>query len=375
MKKLAAIIMSGVLAISLTACGSEMKMDNYSVEEEAAYYQGLTGNEVSCELAVSMHPSSQCGAMTVPTFKMTLNDEWYKDTAAEDVTLSVYKLMTVNDTYGTDTLLTLTFSGSTDNLSNGFNTDTLKGYLDRYFKSGDMRKLIKFIKKDVNEDIERKENKTTIEYKVGGAELLLERESDIWTMTINSYYNNDISDGGLYIDKALAAEKEPLLSSDYIKTFIGDTNVIFDYKTVVDIDELMTAMEYFDCTLANEKYQHDESVTATANDSSTFETYYSSVAFKPADGGKNLLVQQSCILNKTDNTVTYKLNALGDSLSENALVNITAGLSNINPNDIRTMLSKRDTEVSVADNAKATIDKDGNLSLTVTIASTEAAQQ
>lgn len=367
MKKLVATIMAGILALSLAACGNELKMNNYSIAEEAAHYHELTGQEVSCELAVSMHPSSQCGAMTVPTFTIAANDEWYNDAEAEDATLSIYKTMTVNDTYGTDTLLTLTFSGSTANLSNGFNTKTFTSYLDRYYTGSDRKKLIKFIKKDINEDIERKENKTSIEYKVGDVELMLERESDTWTMTINSYYNNDVSDGGLYIDKTLAAEKEPLVNSDYVKQFIGDTDVIFDYNTVTDIDELITAMGYFNYSLANEKYQHDESVTATVNDSATLETYYSSVAFKPNDGGKNLLIKQSCILNENEKTVTYKLNALNDSLSENALVNITSGVSNINPNDIRTMLEKRDTEISVADNAKAMIDKDGNLSLTVTV--------
>ncbi len=368
MKKLTALFLAGALALSLTACGSEMKTENYSVEEEANYYHELTGEEVSCELAISTHPSLQCGALTVPTFDNTVKDNWYNDADSADATLSVYKSMTVNDTYSTDTLLTLTFSGSSEHLANGLNTDTLSKYLDRYFGSREKKKIVDFIKKEVNNDITREENTYSGNYSVGGLECSFVNKDGSWALTVNSYYNNEITDGGLYIDKALAGEEEPYLNESTITDFIGETDTIVDYKTVVDIDELQTAMEGIGYEFVNEKYQHDESVTATANDNGTLITYYMSVVFKPTSGnGKNAVVQQSFTLNEADNTVVYKMNALNEEISDDKAAEIISAVTGVNADSVNEMIKSKGTEISLSDKVTAVIDSERNFTVTAAL--------
>lgn len=368
MKKLTAIFLAGALALSLTACGSKMKANNYSIEEEAKYYHELTGEEISCTLSISTHPSLQCSALTMPTVENTINDIWYNEQENADVTMSVYKTMTVNDTYGTDTALTLTFTGSAEKLDNGFNTETFSKYLERYFKNGERKKIVKFIKDEVNNDITRHEITYKGDYSVGGLDCTFSNKDGSWTLTINAYYNNEVSDGGLYIDKTLAQEKEPNLNEETITSLIGENDMVVDYKTVIDIDELIAKMKKIDYELLNQKYQHDETVTETVTDENSSTTYYMSVVFKPTSGeGKNAVVQQSLILDEANKTVVYKINALNEEISDDEVAKIISAVSGVKADDVKKILSEKGTEVSVSDNAKAVIDNERNFSVTVTL--------
>lgn len=369
MKKVTAVIMAGTIAaLCLSGCSKEPDMQNYSIEQEAEYYYEKTGEDTQIKLVTAIHPSLQCSALTMPTVSdITLSDNWYLDGGAKDVELSLYKTMTVNDSYGTDTELLLTFTGASGDISTGLNKDTFDAYLTRYFSSSDRKKIGKFIEKSVNTAAAEGENSKTYEigYRVGGIQCEYNNDGEQWSITIDAYYNNEISSGD-YIDKELAQKIEPYVGEAAISDFIGSNDLVVDYNNVISADYLKDKMGDVGYTPANSIYQHDENVTVDVDENGKTAAYYISIAFKPKSGdGANAAIKQSYTLDYENNEVNYRLEGVDGGVSDDKLKMIICSLTELIGSDVDAMLKSRGTEIKIDDKTTASMDNDRALTINI----------
>lgn len=363
MKKIIAIAMSAVLALSLTACGSELKVKNYSINDEAKYYYDTTGQVTTCQLSVSTHPSLQCGALTVSSFENTVTDEWYNGSGNSSVIITVYKNISKNLEHETDSLLVLTFSGSSKSLENGINTSTLDNYLKRYFNWSDRRKLVKFVEDDVNNDINRAENNFSIDYTTGKIDAVFANQGGAWTLTLTSYYNNDLLVDTNYVDIKAAAKEEPVLAEDAISSFVGDKELPFDYEVATDINNLYDRMKSIGYNLVNPIYQHNKSVSVTVGGQGESQTTYNlSAAFVPKDREESgFPVRVHCQLSEEHNIISLSIEPLDEKLSTDDKAKIVAALTDISIETAKSLFTELGTEIAVSDSTTARVFDDGEV--------------
>lgn len=370
MKKTLAVILAGVMALSLTACGkNELKVKNYTIAEEAEYYQKLSGNDVSCKMSISMHPSLFNSAMTMPTLKSDISDSWYNDTADENATFGVYKSLSNNEDYSADTLLILSFSGSTDNLGKGINKDTIGKYLDRYFKSNVKKAVGKFIEEDINSDADKKPHTLTVDFEIGGMIVKFEKNDDsMWTLEIDAYCNNDVLDENSFIDSEKVAKVEPFVSEDYVNDLIGEKELAVNFNSSFDLFELRTSMEKVGYQTVNAIYQSDRSVTVNTSDSGETVTYYTGVLFKSTNGkGETVSIKQSYTVDSKNKTVKYTLAQPSDTIADDKLKSIIVSLTNIEEDTVKNLIEKKNETVKIDESTEAVMDSESNLTVTVNL--------
>ncbi len=361
MKKFLAAVMAGALALSLTACGNtEMKVNNYSIEDEAAYYHELTGKEVECTAAISMHPSLYDSAVTVPTFENVVNDEWYADAEAEDVTISIYKMFVKNEEYKADSYLKITLSGKDTNLKNGLDTRTVKKYVGRYLKSSPMKKVTKYIE-DINSG---NTGNLSEKYDIGDLSGTFKKENGEWTLELDCYYDSDIIDDSGFIDPEKAEKVEPYLSDDKAQEIIGEQNFL-TCKRTVDLFEIRDRMELLGYETVNPIYQSNRAITAKASDEGETVTYSSGLVFKPSDGSNgNIVIKQSYTIDEKNKTVTYTIENPSDDLPDDKFSEIVSKLTDLASQDVAKILAEKGTELQVSDTTKAVADNDRNVTVT-----------
>lgn len=362
MKKFLAAVMAGALALSLTACGkTEMKVNNYSIKDEAAYYHELTGKEVECTAAISMHPALYDSAVTVPTFESVVNDVWYTDAEAEDVTISIYKMFVKNEEYEADSYLKITLSGKDTNLKNGLDTNTLQKYVGRYLGSSPMKKFTKYIEK-INSG---KKESLSEKYDIGDMSGTFKEESGTWTLELDCYYSSDMLDENGFIDSEKSEKVEPYLSDDKVKKILGEKS-FFTNKRTVDLFEIRDRMELLGYETVNPIYQSNRAITAKASDEGEIVTYSSGLVFKSSDGSNgNIVIKQSYTVDEKNKTITYTIANPGENLPDDKFSEIISKFTDLASQDADKILAEKGTELQVSDNIKAVADSDRNVTLTI----------
>lgn len=369
-KKITAAVLAGALALSLTACGNkELKMNSYSIAEEAEYYHNLTGKDVSVNVSVAMHPSLLNSAVTMPKVESVISDSWYNDADDEDVTLSVYKSISENEAYSADTFLLVTLSGSTENLSKGINTDTLGTYLGRYFKSRAKKEINNFVNEKINASSGSQSASDTVEYEIGGMGIsFTPNENSVWTLQISAYYDSDVVDDDGFIDSEKIAKAEPYISGDFAKEFVGDASLVVDFNSVYDLFALREKMAVIEYETVNAIYQSDRSVTAEAYDSGERVVYRTSVVYKPTnDDGVRVKIKQGYAVDEKNKTVTYTLSEPGEDITDEELIKIISALTEIAESDTKKMLESKGTEIEIDGKTKAVIDSDRALTVSISL--------
>lgn len=368
MKKIIAIFLTAALALSLTACSNgSAEVSNYSISDEAKYYYEQTGSETELSLAISTHPSWQCGAITIPMCdNLSITDNWYNDTDAEEASIGISRVMTENEQTGTDTLFRITFSGSSENISGGINTKTLKNHLKRYFKWGERRKIISFVK-TVNEDITKAEQTESYSYKVGTMDCTFTNDGENWVLTVDTYYDSEVADG-LYISKEKVGEFEPFVDSSPITDFLGSYTPKVNYKTVTDVQYLDDIMSVIDYKTVNSVFQHDESVIYRVNDNASEYTYYMSIAYKKTDDSDSkLLLKQNYTVNEEAGTICYTMSGFDEKADVDTMREVICSVTFINDDQVRKMYSDKGTEITLDENNTASISKDNVLTVNTTV--------